>query len=307
MLYTSNGSFIDVAKIQAGEVYSNYMLGSRHGNASTAIVMTRYCPLPMMLCQYWPFQTVAAKPQNPLAPMLKALVTAAEAALETSIHSVLIAAHYVHDFDGGRAYAQAAADEMGLGRWSGRITRPADSLVPALEIEGECNDPHRESYDNARDVRVDDQLFLTVEYTRKSLTAALVEQNCGYQTLSRVRSSHFGHDTTEGCRSAAKANSSGNNFMSTTLRQMFKESSKQRLDAVIVLGEKADDGNLTAVLRQVLAQTFTNSASVPLSNEQAFSPDLAFAVSRAAAMFELRQKGWNGEVGELDSAHHEEP
>lgn len=75
---------------------------------------------------------------------------------------------------------------------------------------------------------------------------------------------------------------------------------------MLVFGENADDENLLYVLRKVLKDSFASGASNRVVKLQDFSPDLPFAGSRAAAMFELRQKDWIRKLIEGESARHEE-
>lgn len=289
-------------------MYKTYMLDQEKKFTKTTITTARYCPLPKQLCQHWLFQKTSIQDRNHLTPLLKALFTAAEAALETDIHSAVVAAYAMGDRYSGQQYLKSASDELGV-MTNGRIFRAIEELVPALHLEGKCENP--DLYSDDPEYRVEGKRFLTIEYTRSSMTATIYYQECDYyEMLSRVRSSEFGFDAVEACRSAAEANGSCNADLQAALRKMVKESStsgrRHKLDALLVFGEKALDGNFAAILRKVLDNSFSNGASISPVSMQDFSPDLAFAGSRAMAMFELRHKEWQRELAEEGRNEHGE-
>lgn len=112
--YFANGSFIDIAKIEGGEVYKSYMLDPQQKFTKTTTTTASYCLLPKQLCQYWPFQDVSIEDLNPLTPMLKGLFGATEATLETNTHSAVVAAYAMGDFDNGRKDLRSASDALGV-------------------------------------------------------------------------------------------------------------------------------------------------------------------------------------------------
>jgi len=298
--YFANGSFIDVAKIEGGAIYKAYMLDPQQKFIKTAITTARYCPLPKQLCIRWPFQSIVIQDRNPLTPMLKALFAAASTALEADVRSAVVAAYAMGDRDSGQGYLKSASDELGVTAY-GRLFRAIEELVPSLHLEGKCD--NQELYSNDPWRHVEEKRFLTVEYTRSSMTAAILYQECDYyEMLSRVRSHEFGFDAVEVCRSAAENKKSCNDVLQTALRKMVKDSTisgkKQKLDAVLVFGEKASDDSFAAVLRKALDDNFSNGASTSPVSMQDFSPDLAFAGSRAMAVFELKNKEWQRELAE---------
>jgi hypothetical protein len=306
--YFANGSFVDIARIEGGEVYKAYMLDQEKKFTKTTVTTARSCPLPKQLCQHWPFQKTSTQDWNPLTPMLKALFAAAEAALETDIRSAAVASYAMGDRYSGQRYLKSASDELRV-MASGRIFRAIEELVPALHLEGKCENP--DLYTNDSEYQVEGKRFLTIDYTRSSITAAIFYQECDYyEMLSRVRSNDFGFDAVATCRDAAEDKESCNADIQAALRKMAKESSscgrKYKLDTVLVFGEKALDGNFAAILRKVLDNSFSNGASISPASMQDFSLDVAFAGSRAMAMFELRHKEWQRELAEEGRNEHGE-
>ena len=143
------------------------------------------------------------------------------------------------------------------------------------------------------------------------MTAVIWGEECGdYWRVSRVRSPETGHDNIVACRDSAEDSESCNAVLRDAFDRLVKKSRsptrKPGLGAVLVFGENADDENLLYVLRKVLKDKFASGASNKVVNVQDFSPDLAFAGSRAAAMFELRQKDWMRKLTEEENARHEE-
>jgi hypothetical protein len=110
------------------------MLGLRQTLSSTSIITSRYCPFLQQLCKYWPLQTINTKVQNPLAPILRALLSAAEATLETEVLSTMVATHAIDSVDAVRTHMHSAFNEMDATSY-GRHLRVVDNPVPALRLE----------------------------------------------------------------------------------------------------------------------------------------------------------------------------
>lgn len=299
---SANGSFVDIAKIESGELYKSFMLDPEQRFTKATTRTVRYCPLPKQLCQHWPFRSVDIQDRNTLAPMLKALFNAADATLETNVRSAVVAAYAMGDRDSGQEYLDSASSELGVNTY-GRLFPAVEQLVPALNLEGECQNP--DLYPGDPEYRVEEKLFLTIEYTRSSMTAAILFQECDYfEILPRVRAKDVGYDAMEACRNAAGDNESCDTMLQNALRKMVRDSStsgrKQQLGAVLVFGDKALDSNFATALRKALDDNFSNGASITPASMHDFSPDPAFAGSRAMAMFELQNKKWRRELAEED-------
>lgn len=87
-----------------------------------------------------PSRDRSPRPLNPLAPMLKALVRAAETALETDIRSAMVSAHSLHELGIGYLLMQSAFAEMDTDKWY-RVELVVAQLMAALSLEGPCDDP----------------------------------------------------------------------------------------------------------------------------------------------------------------------
>lgn len=102
------------------------------------------------------------------------------------------------------------------------------------------------------------------------------------------------YDTVAACRSKATDKKSCDTVIHTALAKLVRDSlnvsGKTVLNVALVYGEGADDEHLTSVLRQAFENIFTNGGSIPLSRVKSFSPDLAFAGSRAMAVADLVEK-----------------
>jgi hypothetical protein len=307
--YSRNGSFIDIAKIEGGDAYKTSMLGLPHTLSSTSFTVPRYCPFSQQLCEYWPLRTVNIKVQNPLAPMLEAILSAAEATLETGVRSTMVATHAIENVDVFRILTLAAFDEMEATSYD-RHFRVVDNLVPAMQFEGVCNDT---MYTNDPERYVVDQLFLGIEHTRGSLNAAMFYQECGdYEMLSRVSSNRFGYDAISACKSTAVNTTACNDALETALRRVIRDAGsyntrkKPELDEIFVFGEKAEDENMLAVLDEVLRDWTSNGALLNMSRVRDFSPDPAFAGARAMAFAELEHKDYERELAEEERARRDE-
>jgi hypothetical protein len=285
------------------------MRGFRQTLSSTSITNPRYCPFSQQLCKYWPLQTINIIAQNPLAPMLKALLSAAEATLATKVYSAMVATHAIDSVDAVNTHMRSAFDEMSTTGY-GRDFRVVDSLVPALRLEGVCNDTLYPSDPERYVVKL---TFLGIEYTRGSLNAAMFYQECGdYEMLSRVSSSKVGYDTVSACRSTAQNITACNDPLETALRRVIRDAGSYNtrkspeLDEIFVFGEKAEDENMLAVLDQVLRDWTANGASLNMSRVRGFSPDPAFAGTRAMAFAELEHKEYQQERAEEERTRRDE-
>ncbi|KAK4983210.1 hypothetical protein LTR50_007356 [Elasticomyces elasticus] len=289
-----NGTYIDIAKIEGGERYKAYMLGSQE-EPSAVLVSTKYCPSSRHICQrYWPITTVV-QPPNPLAPILQALVAAAESTLEKRIRSVAVSAYdlFTIDHDLVQRDVQSALNGVQVYSWH-RIDHVVRQLVPALGIQGRCSDPYTLPDDPSYHADPE-QLILTVEYTRQSLTAALWEEECS--VLSQrggVHTNELGHDALEACRRTNDSASCDEAFKST-LRDVLRSqesmsSTDQTIGAVLIMGEQANDDGMMTLLRQVLEEQCSNGESADLSLVRELAVDPAYVGSRVSALAEWEAK-----------------
>lgn len=291
--YFPDGSYLDIAKIEGGHDYKTYMLGLQQDAGS--IVSAKYCPFPDRICRYWPVQSTIAS--NPLAPMFDALVAAAEAALEAKVESASVAAQdmvNIHPRDVALALASLVVESSSI--------RPTGEVV-AQTLGSKYADLPPDPY-------VLLQHFLSVEYTRTSLTIFLLEESAGnFKVLGKVSSGDFGHGAMQSCKSLT---SQKNNTDDTTcygatyyaLRQMCKDTNQLDaldpdfayngqwgLDAIFVFGENARDQDLDTVLREILEAVWMDGERGDLARVvEELAPDPAFAGSRAMAFADLKGK-----------------
>jgi hypothetical protein len=255
--------------------------------------------------RYWPFHRIHPEIPNPLAPMLKTLVHAAETTLETNIRSAMVSAHSLEDLGTASAHVQNTLGAMGIESWYGP-RRTIRHLMSALQLEGPCNDPEDLENDISRP-----QHILAIEYTRQSMAAVMWGEECGdYWRLSRVSSCEYGHNAVTACRNDNGDVEQCNAKLQAAFRKLVRTATNRAespaLGVVLLFGENADDENFASVLRKALDDNFSNGASISPVNMQDFSPDLAFAGSRAMVMFELRHKKWQRELAEEGRNEHGE-
>ena len=108
------------------------------------------------------------------------------------------------------------------------------------------------------------------------------------EMTKRLNSAELGFEGMRNCNGRENAGDvrTCDEALKAALRGVSVDSSrdeKEGVGAVLVFGESADDEALLIALREVLGEQFPNGDSVDLSRVRAFSPDPAFAGSRAMA------------------------
>lgn len=277
------------------------MLGSREEPTTT--VSANYCPFSQRICRYWPFKSVQT--QNPLAPTLKSIVAAAESKLGTTIKNTAVSAYDIGTIDYGLAKddIHTALSELGVDSYS-RLDHIARQLAPALGIRGNCSEPYTLPND-AGYHKYPEQILLTIEYTLNSMTAGLWKEECGVMEMTnRLNAPELGYNAVQTCREATENSTTCEEIFKSALRSVSADSSREEIDeidAVLVFGECAEDEDMLIALRQVLEDQFPNGDSVDLSRVRDFSPDPAFAGSRAMA-----KAAWEAHVYEQEGRSMEE-
>lgn len=285
-----NGSYIDIAKVEGDAIYKRYMLGLRE--EPTEIVSAKCFPFSQRICKHWPFKSIYT--ENSLAPILKALVAAAESTLETSVRSVAVSAYDIGTIDHQLAKndVHTALSALGVNSYN-RLDHIVRQLAPVLGLQGKCSEPYTLPDDPAYH-HDPEQLFFSIEYTRDSLTAGLWTEECGVlEMTSRLNYVQFGHNAMQACRDAEESRWTCDEDLKAALRSVSTDSSRgeRELDAVLLFGESALDGATLVALRQVLEGHFSNGDSVNWSRVQGFSRDLAFAGSRSMARADRAARG----------------
>jgi len=293
--FLPNGSYIDIAKVEGDATYKAYMLGLR--NEPTRIVTAKYCPFSDRICQHWPFKSIQS--QNPLAPMLKALVAAAESTLETNIKSVAVSAYDIGTIDHALANhnVHTALIELGVNSYN-RLDHLVRQLAPVLGIQENCSEPYTLPDDPSYH-HDPEQNIITVEYTSDSLTVGLWKEECGVlEMTNRLNSAELGHNAMQHCRETAEDKTSCEENFKSALRNTSTDPGRdeqQEIGPVWAFGECADDEDMLNTLRQILGEQFLNGDSVDLYSVRDYSPDPAFAGSRAMAKTDWAARGFEGE------------
>jgi len=286
-----NGVFLDIAKIEGSERYKAYML-SKYEEPSIDILSPRSCPFSRQICQkYWPLKRVQ-KPKSPLAPIIQALVAAADSTLDKSIKSVAVSASDFSTIDHELALrdVQEALSEIHVFNWN-RLDHVARHVVSALDIQGRCSDPYVLPEDPSY-YADPAQLILTVDFTRESLAAAFWDEECGVVSQRRaIHDRELGYGALKECRKTAKdPKTCEKRFKSSLLELLGKPDSKETIGAVLISGEQAKDDSMLALLREALKERFSNGEEVDLSLVSEFAVDPAYAGSRATAWAEWGAK-----------------
>jgi hypothetical protein len=267
------------------------------------IVSAKYCPFPERICQHWPFKSI--RPQNPLAPILKALVAAAESTLETSVKFAAVSAYDIGTIDHKVANdnVHTALSELGVDSYN-RLDHVVRQLAPVLGFQGNCSEPYTLPDDPSYH-HDPEQLFFALEYARDSLTAGLWKEECGImEMINRLNSVELGHNGMQTCRKTAEDKMTCEEAFKSALRSVSMDSShgkSEEIGGVLAFGECADDEAMLTALRQILGEQFPNGNSVDLSSVQEYSPDPAFAGSRAMA-----KNVWSTHGSEHEGCYMEE-
>lgn len=302
-----NGTYLDIAKIEGGNEYKAYMLSLQQ--AAPLIASPWLCPLPDHICQYWPMRSMVA--QNPLDFMLEALVAAVEAALETRVESVSVAAHDLANVD-ARDVALALSRIGVESSHSPMMTR--EVIARTLGSKNTWLPPHP---------YILLQHFISVEYTRTSLTVFLLEESGGNVTvLGKVSSGKLGYDDMQACQATELSNTTSTicyAAQKAALRQMCKDTNQFNaldpdfgvegqldLSAIFLFGENACDQDLDTVLRDVLEVVWADGERDDLARViEDLSPEPAFAGSRAMALADLKEKRLRQGQAKREYAHDE--
>lgn len=311
----SDHRFIDIAKIEGSEGYKSYMSGLQKEYLS--VMKPRFCPFPMELCQYWPIRT--SQPVNPLAPMLKSLILAAESTLQTKINSVAVTAYgtKMFDFNSTKQHVTSALGKLGV-KSHEFLDDSVPSVIRALAIpDHKCSQSQYTPSSEPNFRKHPEQLVLSVDYTRDSLSSALWKVECKVIEQQERKYSSDGHDVVEYANKFAndtlrmenKIKSHLHYVTGNTRRRHHENPSailseqkgmgafidyqtvggkavQENIDVVLLMGEKAGDERMQTLLRAVLTEQFANGDSVEILQAQDISPDPAFVAARGAAWHE---------------------
>ncbi|USW52857.1 hypothetical protein Slin15195_G061760 [Septoria linicola] len=262
-----HGSYIDIAKIEGGERYKAYMLGVQRDVSRP----TGYCRLPDLMCKHWPFGR--NKADNPLRPMIKALVTAAECYHFDSIWDKLQYAKQRAQRRLNKALGRPAAPETAiLANMVGRLYDETQSWLGSAYI---INSAALSSPDRVRlaDEEIDDvfdylklnnlmceeeewympfQYVLHIDYSPASLSA----------TIKNLRGVHDGlvldvfveFDLGYGNENKDPAH---RRKLASRLRQFVKYQRPAVIDDLLLTGTSVTNPRFTTTLREALQDLVT--------------------------------------------------
>jgi hypothetical protein len=229
--------------------------------------------------------------------MLKALVTAAECALEDKFSSVAVSIYDMrtHDFSLTSRNILSTLNTLGIYSYNMQI-HVVRQLASALGLEGRCSGPYVVPDDPDYHVGPS-KLVLYVDYSRTSLTAGLWEEQCGLlDQLGWTHSEKLGHEGMKECKKTSEDSSVCDADFKSAVRAVLEAASRSgvndptKLDAVLIAGDGIRDDSMPESLREVLKSQFSNGEAVALDIVRQLSPDSTFAGSRAAAWSDLDAK-----------------
>jgi len=249
---------VDLIKVEGGPLYKQMMRASDtiyHGHTDMRELKgqrgwdLKQIPLsPESIRDNLPPWLGGPQPMfDALAAMLKALKAATESYIEEPLESALaIVAFPISPSFRKRTIATASLLSLRLfsTRWlqGGRMAWEAQSGVELCDEE----DP------------VDDKLVLTVEYSRAALTGLVVEVMCNI--MATARKLHYpllGQDGFKTDATVLDLENALRDITSLPLKSDKGVNTKSRVfDAIVVLGEAADDVQLHEVLRKVLGEQY---------------------------------------------------
>jgi hypothetical protein len=296
-VYFSNGSAVDIAKIQGGPAYRQMMRATEvlfdgHATAYRTLfndtLEAGIGVIQQSLRDFLPPWLGGRNAHSqPLPQMLKALKTATESYLEASISAAEVTVPFpVSDsyLDSLRSACSSLSLHMPLS-----AQPPAGILAArANGIAGKCDTASASevSEQSQSQSQADDpaQLILTVGYTRAALTAILVVEECGVFEYRRVL-----HDTHLGVDGLSGGSDSSYDDLARALRNVISlpledgnGAELKRINNLVLLGESAGDHRLHDVLKEVLGEQFGRLAATVSDGHMGITGPL-YAASRGVA------------------------
>lgn len=256
--FFSNGTSVDVAKIQGGFHFEQYMSMTGGLEELPQTPRAPNCTLPQIFCDHWP-GTTPTQTKSPLYPMLSALKTATEAALEEPLSVVQVSfpryPSTPNNHDVLNEELKLALSQASLQTW-----RPAlynnEYAAKAHGLFGKCADGYDAPSANVKNDPP--RIILTAEHTRESLTVVLQIEECGvYEPIRQSYSRHLGQDALDKCRASSPTESCNSELyesFSHMVRLPIHDADMifNGIDAVIIFGESAEDRTMNEMLRKAL-------------------------------------------------------
>lgn len=295
-VYFSNGSAVDVAKIEGGLAYKEVMrasdiinelsnsprdvfpnaLESGSGASQAPLVSTSprdYLP---------PWRSGNDARSQPLSDMLKALKTATESYLGSKISAAEIVMPFpvsTSNLDSLRAASSSVSLHQPMS-----AQPPAGILAArAYGMHGTCNYTAPGGVPDEDPMDDPEQLILTVDYSRAALTTLLVDEECGVFEIRRVL--HNPHLGLDGLRESRATSSDLESALRNVTQLPLKDgngASLNRISNLVLLGESAGDLRLHDALRRVLGEQYGRLVKAASESRSSFIEPL-FAPSRGVA------------------------
>lgn len=305
-IYFSNGSTFNIAKIEGGSAYKHIMRASdsirvydgipqqsRLDKSSKAYLVVAQIRLGLQSLRDYlpPWLGGQDSRTEALSRMLKALKVATESFLEAPVSDVEVVA----PFEASETYLaalRAACSSLSLRmpRW----THPPAGIYAARAngIEGRCEwDPQ-----NGRPIWIDEeQLVLTVDYSRAALTVVLWSEFCTiYENRRFLHEPKLGTDALFLNTSHTTGPDTARAQLAEALREITRlplatgnGAGLTVISQLVMMGESADDPRLHDALVQVLRDEHSHGDSVKVLGKGAFyaggKVDPVFAASQGLA------------------------
>lgn len=300
---TNFSKYIDIAKVSGSEYYKSFMLTPAKEWSPDTIVSFDHCPLPRHMCAYFPVNRPTTL--NPLAPMIKELVAAAESKLETKFDRAGVSV-YAGPMDNKSTfdYVEEALREVNATWFAIHPRWDAEQMIRALNIEGNCSDDYwfRENLPTppskgpfASLEYPLEMLLLVVDYTNDSMTVQLLDEFCEEtERTGWFHSDKLGFGNMDPWRSTSTDTIQCDEALRSGFDAVFNAThyGRRAINWVLVTGEKADDESMNVALRQFLKERFSNGDNVSISTVKELSPDPTYAMSRATAWWPFEWSRW---------------
>ncbi|KAL9098005.1 MAG: hypothetical protein Q9163_006242 [Psora crenata] len=279
-IYFSNGSRVDVAKIEGGSAYKQTIRSTQpiddifatdnhfsHVDTFDPCYDTSHPYLELQsLGDYLPPWLRGPNAcTRSLIPMLDALKTAVEAYIETS----LVAAEVVFPFPVSDDYFDALRSAMSSVSLQMPMSEQPPAGILAARAHGigkKCNSAavaDRVSEQSQMNDHEPAQLILTVEYSGAALTVLLLVEECNVFEYRRVL-----HDTGLGADTISRTPNGTHEDLACALRRIttlpLEEGNGAQLRLIsqlVLLGERADDRLLHRALEEVLRENYRDIAT----------------------------------------------
>ncbi|PSK42248.1 hypothetical protein B9Z65_4162 [Elsinoe australis] len=295
--FFSNGTSVDVAKIQGGFHFKQYMSMTGGLEELPQTPRAPNCTLPQIFCDHWPGKT-RTQTKSPLYPMLSALKMATEAALEEPLSVVQVSfpryPSTPNNHDILNEELKLALSQASLQTW-----RPAlynnEYAAKVHGLFGKCADGYDAPSPGVKDDPL--RIIFTAEHTREALTVVLQSEECGvYEPIRESYSRNLGQDALDKCRASSPAESCYSELYENfahMVRLPIRHADMvfDHIDAVVTLGESAQDRKMHETLKKALSD---NHHGVEIATSPDPAGDPTFSASLGVAQYDWSMKNRYG-------------